>query len=615
MKYQPPYGVTDPNAPYVNGNPAEGIQGSIPPAAAIEYPQREIVNMITKGGFAPDDSDLYQLTRAARRALFAYAIDTGSVNALSVALDPPLTSYAAGLEVRVLVSADNTGACTIRINGLATQQIVKKDGSQLFSGDLRANGIVVLVHDGTNFQMVSGAAGSVTVGGTGWYNGADYVVDVGTANHIVGTPLVAPTAYAAGQGFAIYVKARNTGPVDVNLNALGVKPLLLPSGQQLSLGDIIPNMMILVRYDGTSFIMMSQIDRAIIGTAATFIVGPNASPVPDFADLNIAFEWLGRRRIGRSGSVTFSLQGQTTGSPVVHTYNSSLMFAHPDGDRVIVQGAGMNNVPTQGSFTTHGSDTANINADIAANIAMLRGAFQSEIRFPSTTGFQFDHTRLTLRNVLITGPGAITSPNSIGVYANDNTTLGIDTVGIGLFTSVLQCANSTTITGTNLYIIGAGGNGIDVSNACSLSFVGPCFMVCQCFGNGISAGSNTQINISAPTQQPRIYGVQQNGVYAGGASAVTMSKLFVAYAGQTGVVMVGSEASVGSGNVSYAASGYVATQGGFIDCNTCATAAVTSGDYTASHSAGMYAAGFVNSAAQFSPTRNTVGNGNSYIEA
>src|SRR5678816_3062872 len=136
MKYQPPFGpnwpdVTDPDAPYVNGNPPEGIKGSVPPASSFEFPMREIVHMIEKGGYVPadpdlddpahdsadpDDPNLFQLTQGARRALYAWGIDTGSANSISVALDPPLTAYGQGLEVRVLVAEDNTGSSTIRIN-------------------------------------------------------------------------------------------------------------------------------------------------------------------------------------------------------------------------------------------------------------------------------------------------------------------------------------------------------------------------------------------------------------------------------------------------------------------------------------------------------------------
>jgi hypothetical protein len=64
MKYTQPFGVVDPNASYVNGNPATGTAGSIPPAAALEAAQREIVNCITQAGLTPDPANLTQLWQA-----------------------------------------------------------------------------------------------------------------------------------------------------------------------------------------------------------------------------------------------------------------------------------------------------------------------------------------------------------------------------------------------------------------------------------------------------------------------------------------------------------------------------------------------------------------------
>lgn len=46
MLYNQPYGISDPNASYINGNPSTGTMGSIPPALSIEHPQREIVKVI-----------------------------------------------------------------------------------------------------------------------------------------------------------------------------------------------------------------------------------------------------------------------------------------------------------------------------------------------------------------------------------------------------------------------------------------------------------------------------------------------------------------------------------------------------------------------------------------
>jgi hypothetical protein len=74
--YNQPYGVSDPNASYVNGDPSIGRAGSIPPAASIEFDQREIVEVITRANAraysdfsgapcaAPDNGDLTQLRKA-----------------------------------------------------------------------------------------------------------------------------------------------------------------------------------------------------------------------------------------------------------------------------------------------------------------------------------------------------------------------------------------------------------------------------------------------------------------------------------------------------------------------------------------------------------------------
>ena len=64
MKYKPPVGSSDANASYVNADIANGVQGSIPDAKAIEHPMREILAVITAAGLTPSESDLTQLNQA-----------------------------------------------------------------------------------------------------------------------------------------------------------------------------------------------------------------------------------------------------------------------------------------------------------------------------------------------------------------------------------------------------------------------------------------------------------------------------------------------------------------------------------------------------------------------
>lgn len=68
MKYQPPVNSAPtelvPEPPYFDGNPAAGQKGAIPPAKAIEHPQREILAVIQAAGLTPDSADLTQLLQA-----------------------------------------------------------------------------------------------------------------------------------------------------------------------------------------------------------------------------------------------------------------------------------------------------------------------------------------------------------------------------------------------------------------------------------------------------------------------------------------------------------------------------------------------------------------------
>ena len=162
MKYNQPYGVTDPDAPYINGNPSTGTMGSIPPAASIEYPQREIVEMIKDGGFNPDNGDLKQLSKAIQSCYINYVQDTGTVNALNVTM-VPAPAYTDGLVVRVKVAVINTGASSINVNAQGAKLIRRKGDTDVQAGDLSAGSIAYLVYNTT----LNGGLGAFELQGVG----------------------------------------------------------------------------------------------------------------------------------------------------------------------------------------------------------------------------------------------------------------------------------------------------------------------------------------------------------------------------------------------------------------------------------------------------------------
>lgn len=136
MLYNAPFGSADPNAPYVNGNPATGQMGSIPPALAFEHPQREIISTITKAGLTPSGSDVEQLAKAIRSHGMNYRAAGGSANALTVTLDPAPTTH----DIRFLIvvpATTNTGAATLN-DGAGALPIKNPLGADVAAGDIVA---------------------------------------------------------------------------------------------------------------------------------------------------------------------------------------------------------------------------------------------------------------------------------------------------------------------------------------------------------------------------------------------------------------------------------------------------------------------------------------------
>ena len=248
MKYQPPYGAPGVDDSYQNGDPSIARQGSIVPAAGIEYPQREIVNFIENSNIAPSDTDLEQLTKATRSQFVNFCIDTGSVNALSVALTPPLTEYKQGVPLRVLIKNNNTGASTINVNSLGNRAVVRATGAQLEAGDIFAGMIALLVDDGTKFQMVNfqGIESSVV---NNMAVDIPYAEDTGTTNNVIGLYAPPITTTQSGDLVLIKIKNKNNAAVMFTVNGLAPVPIRRNDGQPLHANDLELNEILLLVYN------------------------------------------------------------------------------------------------------------------------------------------------------------------------------------------------------------------------------------------------------------------------------------------------------------------------------------------------------------------------------
>lgn len=173
MEYVQPIGGAV-NDPYVDANPALGVEGSAVPAAAIEHPMREIINVITAAGLPQNAGDLTQLKQAIAQMIVNGGPVKASVRVAStVAIN--LAAPGANIDGVAMVAGDrflekDNGAGEFRgiyiWNGAAVP--ATRAGDADGAGEIVA-GMLVVVQEGTaNADTIWELTtdGTITVGTT-----------------------------------------------------------------------------------------------------------------------------------------------------------------------------------------------------------------------------------------------------------------------------------------------------------------------------------------------------------------------------------------------------------------------------------------------------------------
>lgn len=80
-------------------------------------------------------------------------------NTITGTAPAPFAAYANAQKFDFVAVADNTGPVTINWNGVGAIALTKRGNTPLGYGDIKAGSVVSIVHDGTQFQLVSGAGG------------------------------------------------------------------------------------------------------------------------------------------------------------------------------------------------------------------------------------------------------------------------------------------------------------------------------------------------------------------------------------------------------------------------------------------------------------------------
>ena len=82
-----------------------------------------------------------------------YDADVGGDDTYIATLDPAPSAYTNGMTFRLKPTTANTGAATVNINALGEKDIKKNVSDALETGDIKAGQIILLVYNGTAFEL------------------------------------------------------------------------------------------------------------------------------------------------------------------------------------------------------------------------------------------------------------------------------------------------------------------------------------------------------------------------------------------------------------------------------------------------------------------------------
>lgn len=163
----------------------------------------------------------------ATNAKFQVYAAAGSANAQTLAYD--LDAYADSPPIYFIPAADNTGACTLNVNGLGAKSIKDSFGNDLVAGDL--SGLAVVHYDGTNFVLLNPSqpriySGYVSSDGTtgnnlesGW-SASKISAGLYEITHNLGASTTALHPFAIARGANVYSAVPSTSTTVIQFRFL-----------------------------------------------------------------------------------------------------------------------------------------------------------------------------------------------------------------------------------------------------------------------------------------------------------------------------------------------------------------------------------------------------------
>lgn len=200
--------------------------GQSTPTANIPMGNNKLTGLAV-GTVASDAATLGQVQSTVAKLIGTIA----GTDVITGTMSPTLTAYAAGQLFYFVAGGANTGAVTLNIDGLGAKAVTRDGSTALAGGDINSGEIVVVIYDGTRFQMINAANsfGNTTINGTLTVTGKSNLAEVSSpsinASVAVINTLTATGASAASAnvGTAVVTNLVATGASIASANVVNLQ--------------------------------------------------------------------------------------------------------------------------------------------------------------------------------------------------------------------------------------------------------------------------------------------------------------------------------------------------------------------------------------------------------
>ena len=165
-----------------------------------------------------------------------YASSTGSANAYALSIDAVVSAYAEKQVFKFKANFANTGPATLNVNTIGALAMKHPNGNDVRAGDIISGQVVVVVHNGTDFTMISEPATPHTLFGGDGSDGALNVTSGTTTIDLGGEQVVVKNytsiniesgatvdfSNPATGGTIIFFKSQGNVTIEGTLDATGV---------------------------------------------------------------------------------------------------------------------------------------------------------------------------------------------------------------------------------------------------------------------------------------------------------------------------------------------------------------------------------------------------------